>query len=204
MKDFISHLNQKDTSFQCFDANDGSEQLVFTVKVHHLLGKPATEKQIEALKAIIPDNQEIIDLYQLHNGMTLYRHVETARKNYSNGDASGITFYPIYQLKKHNKEWKSYNIDVLHEEYMFDFQKYGVTFGEVTYSMNSFVLYEGKVYYDDHDGGDDTPIGENIEDFLSKIIADPAQFLYDRGCHTRYSDSNTETQWIPKVFNIEQ
>ena len=28
MKDFISHLNQKDTSFQCFDANDESSPKV--------------------------------------------------------------------------------------------------------------------------------------------------------------------------------
>jgi hypothetical protein len=43
-------------------------------------------------------------------------------------------------------------------------------------------------------------IARNFEEFLAMICADPADFLYQRGCYTRYSDGNTAIQWIPKEF----
>ena len=52
----------------------------------------------------------------------------------------------------------------------------------------------------DHDGWIEEPIAENFDALLKQIIADPAGFLVERGCYTRYSDEETDTQWIPEEY----
>ena len=47
------------------------------------------------------------------------------------------------------------------------------------------------------------PIAGSFEEFLDSIVANPADFLYRRGCYTRYSDGKTDIQWIPKQYVAE-
>jgi hypothetical protein len=62
---------------------------------------------------------------------------------------------------------------------------------------NYFVWWEGKVYYSNHDGGDDDPFGDSLSEFLDRIAANPAQFLYDAGCYTCYTrrSGHLENTW---------
>ena len=81
--------------------------------------------------------------------------------------------------------------------------KKGIPFGEIPHSANFFVAGvgedEGKIYYADHDDFKESPIAENLDELLDRIRTDPAAFLYQRGCYTRYSDGS-DTQWIPKEY----
>ena len=94
-----------------------------------------------------------------------------------------------------NAEWREW-FDWMEEDEIWEFQKNGVAFGEIVASGNYFVWWNGTVYYSDHDGGDDTPYGRSLSDFLDRIVENPAKFLYDAGCYTRYGDE----QWIPEEY----
>lgn len=60
-----------------------------------------------------------------------------------------------------------------------------------------------KIFYMDHDDFNEEPIADNVESLIDALLADPPQFLYDRGCYTRYSDGKTKRQWIPKQYVSE-
>ena len=82
--------------------------------------------------------------------------------------------------------------------------KEGIAFGEIPHSANFFVVAEseraGKIYYADHDDFRESPIAGDLDELLDRIRNDPADFLYQCGCYTRYSDGKTDTKWIPKEY----
>lgn len=194
MTDFFRQINFPNQQFKCFKAGDDSESLDLTVGIHNELNPGATESEILILQELIPENnKEIIDFYKLYNGISLYR----------NGETSGIEMCPINDLKKLNEDWKEWFSDYEEDE-LYDFQKDGVAFGEIAHSGNYFVFYEGRVFYSDHDEFEEKDLGETFNEFLQKIADDPADFLLEMGCYTRYSDGKTEEQWIPKEFNADE
>lgn len=194
MNDFFKAIKRSNQKFSCYKSGDKKEKLDLVVEIHHEINEPATENDISFLKKIISDNNDrIVNFYKEANGLKLY----------CNGDTSGIEIYPIDQLRELNEEWKESFSD-FEEDELYDFQKNGVAFGTISQSGNYFVLLDGKVYYSDHDGGDDTILGEDFNEFLDKTVAEPADFLYEMGCYTRYSDGKTAGQWIPKEFSADE
>lgn len=192
MQDFLLHINSKNQKFKCYLNSDENETLTLTVDIYNELNEGATKNDIALLTQLIPENNnEITAFYKLYNGIKLY----------CNRDTSGLQFYPVGDLLDLNEEWKQEHLDFSEDE-LYDFQKGGVAFGDISHSGNYFIFFEGKIYYDDHDGGDNTPVGETFNKFLTNIITNPASFLYERGCYTRYSDGNTDGQYIPKEFFI--
>ena len=194
MQDFLRHIKSGNQKFKCYLNSDESETLSLTVDIYNELNPGATDEEISMLTKLIPDNNEqIVAFYKLYNGIKLY----------CNADTSGLQFYSIGDLKELNDEWKEGHSD-FEEDELYDFQKSGFAFGEISHSGNYFILFEGKVFYDDHDGGDDTTAGETFNDFLSMIVTNPADFLYEMGCYTRYSDGKTNGQYIPKVLVADE
>ena len=194
MQDFLRHIKSGNQKFKCYLNSDENETLSLTVDIYNELNPGATDEEISLLTKLIPDNNEqIVAFYKLYNGIKLY----------CNADTSGLQFYSIGDLKELNDEWKEGHSD-FEEDELYDFQKSGFAFGEISHSGNYFILFEGKVFYDDHDGGDDTTAGETFNDFLSKIVTNPADFLNEMGCYTRYSDGKTNGQYIPKVLVADE
>ena len=194
MKDFLRHINLKNQQFKCYECQDKNKTLNLIVDIHNELNEGATKNEISLLKQLIPVyNEEIIEFYQLYNGIKLYCNEQT----------SGIEFYPINNLKKLNEEWKEWFSEYEKDD-MYDFQIGGLAFGDISDSGNYFIFFEGKVFYSDHDGGDDAPVGETFYKFLSKISSEPADFLYKMGCYTRYSDIKNAGQYIPKEFTANE
>ena len=194
MRNLIKKINLRNQKFKCHKSGDKDKRLNLTVDIHHELRNGATDNDISLLEKMIPENnEEVIELYKLYNGIKLY----------CNGNTSGLQIYPISDLKELNVEWKE-SISYYDEEDLYDFQKKGVAFGDISHSGNYFVLYKGKVYYSNHDGGDDTSLVESFKEFLSKIVENPAKFLYDMGCYTRYADGKTDGQWIPQEFIADE
>lgn len=188
MQDFVRHINSKNKKFKCYLNSDESKSLM--VDIYNELNLGATEKEIQLLTNMIPgNNEQIVAFYKLYNGIKLY----------CNGKTSGLQFYSINNLYNLNEEWKE-GFSYFDAGDLYDFQKAGVAFGEISHSGNYFVLYEGAVFYADHDGGDDTPVVESFNNFLSDILTNPADFLHAMGCYTRYSDGKTKGQYIPKEF----
>lgn len=194
MNDFFKAIKRSNQKFSCYKSGDEKEKLDLVVEIHHEINKPASEKDISFLKKLISDNNDqIVNFYKTANGLKLY----------CNGDTSGVEIYPIDQLSELNEEWKESFSD-FEEDELYDFQKNGVAFGAISQSGNYYVLLDGKVYYSDHDGGDDTILGEDFNEFLDKTVTEPADFLYEMGCYTRYSDGKTAGQWIPKEFSADE
>jgi hypothetical protein len=59
----------------------------------------------------------------------------------------------------------------------------------------------GKVFYINHDDWRDQPFAESFDEFLAHISDSPATLLSEElGCYARYSEGQTDTQWIPIAY----
>lgn len=194
MESFIQQINLINQKFRCFECEDHSETLNLTIDIHNELNDGANETEIWKLQQLIPsDSIDVIDLYKYHNGIKLF----------CNKGVSGFQIYPISDLQGLNEEWKE-SFSYYEEDELYNFQKGGFAFGDISNSGNYFILYQNKVFYSNHDGGDDEPLSDSFNEFLSMIINNPADFLNEMGCYTRYSDGKTDNQWIPKEFYIDE
>jgi hypothetical protein len=80
----------------------------------------------------------------------------------------------------------------------------GIVIGQIPRSGNYLLLgltgkYRGGVFYASHEDSYSLgkPLARSFTALLDLIAADPAKFLRDVGCYTRYSNGKTDTQWSP-------
>lgn len=192
-------LSHASPSFRCYYAGDRTEQLGFTARLRHILGKPATAKALVQLDSQLGDAGIVIrDLYAMHDGMTLYCDTKS--------DAAGFELFQIGDWSMQTAEMRS-SMEAMGMEpdEMPGWFTSGVVVGQIPHSANYFVIgttddEAGQIFYLDHDDFIEEPIAENAESLIAALLADPAQFLHDRGCYTRYSDGTTDRQWIPKQY----
>ncbi len=196
LREILSHTSP---SFRCYYAGDRTEQLGFTARVKHIFGQPATEKALAQLDSQLGDAGIVIrDLYAIHDGMTLYCD--------TNSDAAGFELFQIADWATQTAEMRE-SMDAMGMDVneMPGWFSSGVVVGQIPHSANYFVIgttnkESGKIFYMDHDDFIEEPIAKNAESLIAALLTDPAQFLYDRGCYTRYSDGKTNRQWIPKQY----
>lgn len=191
MADFFSHIKDKKPAFICYPAG-GKEAQDYKVEVDHLLKPGANDEALQEFKSKLSgDLTEILEFYKKHDGVEIYRQNEMP----------SIEFFELNQITERNEEWREwFDDDEEMEDEMFEFQKHGTAFGEVSNSGNYFVWHEGKVYYSSHDGEVEEPLANGFNEFLNLIAADPAGLLYELGCYTRLSDGKTNIQWIPREY----
>jgi hypothetical protein len=189
---FIAHLHERAPRFECSAAGEDRKRRI-SIEIAHRLSAPAAPQHIKLLTRTLglhaPD---LIALYARHDGLELYVQ----------GLGSGaLEFFPANQWERATRTFReelgAWGRD---EEDMFDFEREGVIFGEPSASGNSLFLYDGGVYYSDHDGGDGAPLAPTFAAFLDRIVEDPAKLMLDLGCYARYSDGVTDTQWIPERY----
>jgi len=181
-----THLALKNPRFRCRDV---SGQHHLTVNLTSLAGAPATLRELEALRDFAGAQYAFLEpLYRELNGVTLHGHRDTF----------GLVVARVEQLPEFASDWK----DSFYEEEddLYPFQREGIAFATIAHSGNYFAAHNGKIYYDDHDGGDDSVWGEDLESFFERALLEPAKFLYDAGCYTRYSDGKSDRQFIPEEF----
>jgi hypothetical protein len=188
---FLANLADRHPRFECEPA--GPPQDIRTeVEISHRLRPPASRSAITELRrAMTPPNPEVEALYRVHDGMDLYVQ----------GSTVGLALYPISSWAAATKSFRedaAASGGLVHE--LYDFEREGIVIGEPPLSGNVLMLYQGRVHYSDHDGGDDTPLAETFGAFLQGIVADPPQFLLDLGCYARYSDGRSDIQWIPMRY----
>jgi hypothetical protein len=189
---FIAHLNEQDCRFLCYhDGPDRASRI--EVPIEHTTGGPAAPVDLATLRRHLGAHAaQVEELYSKHNGFQLYvqppAHV-------------GLVLFPIQEWEPATRQFKKDLSECgrCHDE-AFAFEQSGLAFGEPAFSGNLFFLFEGAVYYSDHDGGGDTPLAWSFNGFLNRIVDDPAMFLYDVGCYARYSDERTDIQWIPERY----
>jgi hypothetical protein len=181
------HLALRNPRFVCKDTSDTHE---LVVPLAFQAGPPATSQELRELEAAAGrEAVGLIPLYREFNGVAFHL----------NRDTAGLLIASVEELAGLNAEWREWFSDLEPDE-LFNFQRDGVAFATIAASGNYFVIHKGAIYYSDHDSGDDSPWGENIEQFLERALSDPARFLYEAGCYTRYSDGETDRQFIPESF----
>ncbi len=191
MTKFTEHINNDHPTFKCFAAGNKEENEELLVTVKNIINHGATEKDLELLKSNLQlNNNELIDFYTKHNGLKLYCQKEEA----------SLEFFPIHELETANKEWKSW-LEGLEADEMYEFQQNGVAFGQVSGSGNYFIIYNGQIFYSDHDEWEEVNLGITLNSFLDNLATNPAQMLEELGCYSRFSDGKTDKQWIPKSYH---
>lgn len=197
LKGFLKHKNP---GFLCCPAG-GSDGTHFRASVYHRLGRPASKKELVGLEVSLGyASEQIVELYCLWNGMILFCD--------SKSDAAGIELFPISEFSSRSAEMRSSM-----EAFGFDpdrlpsWVQTGVAIGQVPDSGNFLVIgtekeTAGSVFYADHEGVGAEPIAKNLKSMFDLLLKEPAQFLMELGCFTRYADGATNKQWIPQEYWI--
>lgn len=186
MKALQDHLALDNPRFHCRDTS-GEHSLV--VSLTSAVGAPASAQQLGALRRLAGSEYGFLEpLYRRFNGVWLHGH----------GDTWGLVVAPIAELRKLAAACRE--AFYVGDADLYPFQREGVPFATIFESGNYFICHHGKVYYSDHDGGDDSVWGASLEAFFARALADPPKFLLDVGCYTRYSDGKSERQFIPERF----
>lgn len=181
------HLDLQAPRFVCRDAKKSR-----SVEVHlsNEVGGPCSAEQLDRLRELCESEFEALEpLYRDHNGLMF--HI--------NGVTAGLVVCPIEELDQFNSEWREW-FDELEPDEFYDFQREGFAFATIASSGNYFVLHRGRVYYSDHDGGDDSVWGTSLQSFFERALSDPARFLDQAGCYTRYSDGEATDDLFPETF----
>ena len=115
LRDSESALNQYVRETWCSGDASPHEQ--------HEIERPATEADLERLRQL--GGESLVPLYEKCNGLRLCAP-----------DASqGILIYSVGNLASGNAAWKAWLTD-LEEDELWDFQKFGLAFGEIAESGN--------------------------------------------------------------------
>lgn len=196
---FISHIADTSPAFKCYACGDRDESLALIARLTHDIGAPASSTVLNQVRTWLGSHaDDFIDLYAKYNGCILYQD----RKS----DAAGVWLYRIEDWEDQTEEMKSqFEAMGFSPDELPAAVPDSLAFAEIPHSANYFTVRitgpdVGKIFYADHDDFSDEPFAESLDKFLARIIANPAQFLYDVGCYTRYSDGKSSTQWIPKQY----
>ncbi|MBN1515045.1 SMI1/KNR4 family protein [Candidatus Sumerlaeota bacterium] len=190
MNDFLEHVSSPNPAFHCYRAGEQPETLQYTASVQNEIHPPASDADLQDLMNMLGEGcGQLKAFYCIHNGCRLYCH---------NGSSS-IELFRIEEWEAKNQEWISW-IRWIDDPAAREIQKFGIAFGEVCMSGNFFVWCKGKVYYSDAETGQFTQLANDFNGFLSLFAKDPAKLLSQLGCYTRFTDGETNNQWIPKVY----
>ncbi len=195
---FIQHVNAPAPAFVCGDGDDSTQE--FVARVRNDLSLPAMPSAVRSLNQRLVNSTgtnyctDYTQMLSHHDGLELY----CDPKSY----VRGIEFYPIHELDDRTYEMVSRRGEP-GDDFLLDANRrpLKLAIAEICNSGNYFAINrEGRIYYIDHDDWTTNPFAETFIDFLGKIVSDPAKFLRDAGCYTRYSDGIDDLRWIPKIY----
>jgi hypothetical protein len=199
LADFEMHVNDPAPAFRCFDCRDRKKELTLLAQVKNTPSPPASAESMTVLEALLGTQfDDVQEFYERHDGLVLYEDTRS--------DTTGLAFFPITVWRdlsgRMRDQFTAMGFEESHDP---DGLLRGVAFGVVCHSSNYFTFqtegpHAGTVFYIDHDDWQDRPIAKSFTEFLELILRDPADFLLNVGCYTRYSDGKTDTQWVPKEY----
>ena len=195
---FADLLRHPAPGFQCYQAGETGRE--FVARIRHHTNPPASAESLSKIIELLgPGVDALLEFYERYDGAILYTDVLS--------DAAGIELYPAREWSENTdemREWYQY------ESYDEEDDPYclvsGVAIGEVPHSRNYFVWpirgpEVGKIFYLNHEDWPEEPFAGDFHEFLLKISSDPASLLAKTlGCYTRYSDGQTDIQWIPREY----
>jgi len=186
--------------FICRGAGSRAKLKRFVAKIKHRVGGPSSADDLARLAQMVSEGAgQLSAFYRDHDGVELY--VDTV------GDAVGIELYAIKKIESGTNEFREW-LGTLELEEGSDTNKLksAIAVGEVPHSGNYFAMPVdgqgvGKVFYVDHDDWHEEPFAGSFDEFVERVSSNPVKLLSeDLGCYARYSDGQTDIQWIPEEY----
>lgn len=207
LSDFEVHLKLPSPGFLCYSCGDRTETPGFLARVKNSVNPPADKSALSTIDELLgAAGSTVKSFYGMHDGVLMYEDSLPTRWSGGEFETAGVAFFPVREWHDKTTEMRDSLLTMgCCEDDMPDWLRHGIVFGEIPHSSNYFVFqpsgeHAGQVFYADHDDFQADSIAGSFEEFLDRILADPADFLNRLGCYTRYSDGKTEVQWIPKEF----
>jgi hypothetical protein len=208
LADFEAHLKHPSPAFRCYAAGNRAKNASFLAAVRNEVNPPADDRALSTIEKLLGSAAATVrQFYAKHDGVLLYQDTRLARRRAGpQFYAAGVAFFSVNDWEHNSKEMRERLVAIGWSlEEMPGWLQEGIAFGEIPRSANYFVIQPsgenaGNVFYANHDAFEQDPLAGSFEEFLDSILADPANFLYRRGCYTRYSDGETDLQWIPKEY----
>jgi hypothetical protein len=192
-------LARRNQRFVCVDAG-GPDAVsgIFTASIVHHTEPPLGQVQLDQLGRLFGDIPQLTELYGRFGSVRLY--VDS-----TGGDSAYYIATPDewHGLKKHFEDWLEIVDD--DEDRLPTWLDEYLVIGEVPASGNYYIVPTkgeelGKVFHFDHDGFEFTEVGVDISAFLEHISTVDEALIREIRSHTRYSDGDTEIQWLAREY----
>lgn len=178
-------------------------QKKFTAEIVHYTEPPLGNVQIEQLKRLFPDIPQLAEFYSHFGRIHLF--VDPI-----GGDAACYLGSPDewHALRKHFQMWPD-SLTEDESDLLPDWLENSLTIGEIPTTGNYYLMptrgeHTGKVFLFDHDGFEFNERGGDLGEFLKRISTVDEAFVTELSGHTRYSDGETDTQWLAKEYLYDQ
>jgi len=196
MNSFTELTKAPAPGFKCYAAGKESGPR-FIVAVRHILNGPASAKALAQIhKMLGAYADQVATFYKQHDGIVLYRDTKS--------QAAGIELLPVAKWEAATEDMRDwFDLDPENDP---DHIVTGISIATVPHSGNYFVMpvdgpTAGKIFYANHDGWYESAFADDFNGFLERVSRDPVKLLADDvGCYTRFTDGQTDAQWIPEVY----
>ncbi len=205
MAEFKALLARKNQRFVCRGTGSpdpGSK--TFVAHVEHRIETPPSPSVREPFLKRLRHIPELATFYEQYGSARLYCDTNGPDAAFFIGDADDWG-----ALKSSLSLWFR---DLSAEEkgrYLPEWIDACVVFGEIPMSGNYLLLpmsgeFAGHVYEFEHDGFEFIRRGRNFDEFLSYVSTVDDALIQDILCHTRYSDGETEIQWMADKYEFDE
>lgn len=193
-------LARRNQRFVCVDTGwpePGPEK--FRAQIVHYAEPPLGHAQLEQLGRIFPEIPQLAEFYSHYSSVRLF--VDPI-----GGDSVCYVASPDewHGFKKNFEMWTDSLVgdeaDLL-PEWLDNY----LVIGEIPTTGNYYLMptqgeHIGKVFLFDHDGFEFVEKGADLGAFIERVSTVNDALLQEIPGHTRYSDGETETQWLAKEY----
>ena len=199
LKELLGHGQPR---FVCVAAGASAEGRDFTTPLDHEASLPLDDDSMTELVAIVGDLPATIAFYKTWGSLRLFRGLHE-RPGIGRASAYYIAPPAVWgELRESVDDWWSGLDADQARDILPEWAANCVAVGEIPNSGNYFLMPlagpdRGKVFEFDHDGFEFIERGADFEDFVNRLASTQAGHLQRISGHTRYSDGQTPTQWMP-------
>lgn len=198
-------LNRKNQRFVCRDTGwpePGPERHI--AYIEHVVQPPAPASVLAVLLRRLRGVPQLAAFYERYGSVRLYCDTVGSDSAFYIADPDEWA-----SLKTAFGTWLELLSPDEEEELLPDWMDNYIVIGEVPLSGNYFLVplsgdLAGHVFEFEHDGFEFIARGKDFDAFLDYVSTVNADLIEDILCHTRYSDGESETQWLAQEYQFDE
>ena len=190
-------LERKDQVFICIPAGSEGQDKRLKAPISHEVTEALTSYEIKQLEDMIGYQEQLFDLFRSYGSVRLFCDANS-------GDSAYYIAHPDEwgELYQDFKVWLEELEDSEYNELVPSWVGDAVVIGEIPSSGNCILFLtkgsgKGKVFEFEHDGFQFIEVGKNLVTFVDHISTVTEELISNIQSHTRISDGETKTQWVP-------